>query len=51
MAKNEIGFYKVIVRPLYVAMNTFSKDAIKMCLENLDETIQEWDRILAESEK
>lgn len=46
MAKNEMGFFKVIVRPLYLAMNTFSKGVLKECLDNLDESIIEWDKIL-----
>lgn len=45
MAKNEIGFFKVIVRPLYFVMNKFSKGMLQECLENLDETILEWDKI------
>lgn len=45
MAKNEIGFIKVIVRPLYNALNIFNKGILQNCVDNIDETILEWDKI------
>ncbi|CAD8208983.1 unnamed protein product [Paramecium pentaurelia] len=45
MSKNEMGFIKVIVRPLYYQMNVFGKGAFQICVNNLDETILEWDKL------
>ncbi|CAD8199220.1 unnamed protein product [Paramecium octaurelia] len=45
MSKNEMGFIKVIVRPLYHQMNVFGKGAFQICVNNLDETILEWDKL------
>ncbi|CAK89274.1 unnamed protein product (macronuclear) [Paramecium tetraurelia] len=45
MSKNEIGFIKVIVRPLYHQMNQFGKGAFQVCVDNLDETTFEWEKV------
>ncbi|CAD8211408.1 unnamed protein product [Paramecium octaurelia] len=45
MSKNEIGFIKVIVRPLYHQLNLFGKGAFQECMDNLDETIFEWEKV------
>ncbi|CAK67167.1 unnamed protein product (macronuclear) [Paramecium tetraurelia] len=45
MSKNEIGFIKVIVRPLYHQLNLFGKGAFQDCVDNLDETIFEWEKV------
>lgn len=50
MAKQEIGFFKVIVRPIYALMNQFLKDGIKECVDNIDNTITQWEKILKEQQ-
>lgn len=39
MAKSEIGFLKVIVRPSYVLMSQFLDNALQHCIQNIDESI------------
>ncbi|CAD8127538.1 unnamed protein product [Paramecium sonneborni] len=51
MSKNEMGFIKVIVRPLYYQMNLFGKGAFQICVNNLDETIFEWEKVYQQEQK
>lgn len=39
MAKSEIGFLKVIVRPCYALLSEFLEDRLKHCMANIDDTI------------
>lgn len=39
MAKSEIGFLKVIVRPCYALLSEFMEDKLKHCIANIDDTI------------
>jgi predicted HAD superfamily phosphohydrolase YqeG len=48
-AKSEIGFLKVIVRPLHVTLSKFLNDGLRELVENLDETIIEWEKVLAKA--
>jgi hypothetical protein len=43
MAKSEIGFCKVIVRPLYAILSRALDNQLDECLKNIDETITEWE--------
>lgn len=45
MAKAEMGFFKVIVRPLYDLMNQLFQGRMEVCLKNLDDTIIQWEVI------
>jgi calcium/calmodulin-dependent 3',5'-cyclic nucleotide phosphodiesterase len=45
MAKAEMGFFKVIVRPLYDLMNQLFQGRMDVCLKNLDDTIIQWEVI------
>ncbi|CAD8115421.1 unnamed protein product [Paramecium primaurelia] len=43
LSKSEIGFYKFIVRPLYVSLSNFMDNQLQDRVDNIDETIIEWD--------
>jgi hypothetical protein len=45
MAKSEIGFCKVIVRPLYALLSWALEGGLQDCIDNIDETILEWDKL------
>ena len=40
-----MGFFKVIVRPLYDMMNQMIQGKLDQCIKNLDETIIEWEKV------
>lgn len=44
MAKGEIGFLQVIVKPLWETINRFTKGSFRRQVENMEETIAEWKR-------
>jgi len=46
MAKNEIGFMKFIVKPLWEALNSYLKDEIAVSVSNLVANVREWNNIL-----
>lgn len=48
MAKSEVGFMKVIVKPLYVMLNEFYQGKLDFCLENIEETTREWEKLTKE---
>ncbi|KAM3132153.1 hypothetical protein pb186bvf_015748 [Paramecium bursaria] len=50
MAKSEIGFLKVIVRPSYLLLSEFLDNRLQHCIQNIDETIQQWEKILKKQE-
>jgi hypothetical protein len=45
MAKGEMGFQKVIVRPLYDLMNQYLQGELEVCLRSLDDSIIQWEMI------
>ena len=45
MAKSDMGFFKVIVRPLYDLMNQFLGGTMQECIDNLDDTIIQWEKV------
>ncbi|CAK91630.1 unnamed protein product (macronuclear) [Paramecium tetraurelia] len=45
MAKSEMGFFKVIVRPLWFTLNTFFDGFLQQSITNLDNTIISWEKI------
>lgn len=49
MAKSEMGFLKFIVRPLYAATSYLLEDRLKKEVENLDESIIEWEKLHAKA--
>ncbi|CAD8122639.1 unnamed protein product [Paramecium sonneborni] len=51
MAKSEIGFLKVIVRPCYALLSEFIEDRLKHCISNIDDTIQYWEKIVKKGEE
>ncbi|CAD8121676.1 unnamed protein product [Paramecium sonneborni] len=51
MAKSEIGFLKVIVRPCYALLSEFMEDKLKHCISNIDDTIQYWEKIVKKGEE
>lgn len=40
-----MGFFKVIVRPLYVLLSSLFEGKLKFCINNIDVTINEWEKI------
>jgi hypothetical protein len=48
-AKSEIGFLKVIVRPLHVTLSKFLDDKLSSLIQNIDETIIEWEKVLSKA--
>ncbi|CAD8079707.1 unnamed protein product [Paramecium sonneborni] len=46
MAKSEIGFFTFIVRPLWTVMSKFLEDRLKDNIDNLDNTIIEWQKLM-----
>ncbi|CAD8196125.1 unnamed protein product [Paramecium pentaurelia] len=51
LAKSEIGFLKVIVRPCYALLSEFLEDRLKHCIGNIDDTIQYWEKIVKKGEE
>ena len=45
IAKQEIGFIKVIIRPLWVEVNNFMENSLKECLDNTDDNKSRWEKI------
>jgi hypothetical protein len=48
LAKSEMNFSKVIVRPLWVALNAFCSregDELEVSVTNLDNTIISWEKL------
>ncbi|CAD8103195.1 unnamed protein product [Paramecium sonneborni] len=45
LSKSEIGFYKFFVRPLYVSLSKFMDHQLQDRIDNIDETIIEWDQL------
>lgn len=51
LAKQEIGFIKVIIKPLYELANVYLLDALAPLIDNMDRSTEEWGKILEEFEK
>jgi hypothetical protein len=49
LSKSEIGFLKVIVRPLHVTLSKFLNDGLQELIENIDESIIEWEKKLSKA--
>lgn len=49
LSKSEIGFLKVIVRPLHVTLSKFLNDGLEELIENIDESIIEWEKKLSQA--
>ena len=45
LAKSEIGFIKVIVKPIFDTLDNFLKNDLKALVENLENNISEWQNI------
>lgn len=45
MAKQESGFFKFIVRPLWFSLSKFMEDKLQESVDNLDDTIIQWEII------
>ncbi|CAD8060747.1 unnamed protein product [Paramecium primaurelia] len=45
MAKNEMGFFKVIVRPLWASLNEFYDKQLQNVIDNVENTIINWEKI------
>ncbi|CAK69783.1 unnamed protein product (macronuclear) [Paramecium tetraurelia] len=45
MAKNEMGFFKVIVRPLWASLNEFYGKQLQNVIDNVENTIINWEKI------
>jgi hypothetical protein len=51
LAKQEIGFIKFIIKPLYELANAYCLDGLSHLIDNMDKATVEWGVILAEEEK
>lgn len=51
IAKQEIGFIKVIIRPLWFEVNNFMENTLKECVDNVDDNRNRWEAILEEEVK
>ena len=45
LAKNEMGFLKIIVKPLWEALNETVKQKLGEALENIERNIEQWNLI------
>lgn len=45
ISKNEAGFIKMIVRPLWETMNKFLNNQLSEPVANLDNSIEEWNKL------
>ena len=48
IAKQEIGFIKVIIRPLWFEVNNFMENTLKECVDYVDDNKSRWEAILEE---
>lgn len=46
IAKQEIGFIKFIIRPLWGEVNNFMENALQECVDNVDENKSRWEALL-----
>ena len=51
IAKQEIGFLKVIIRPLWVEVNNFMENTLKECIDNVDDNKIRWEALLEQELK
>lgn len=51
IAKNEANFIKMIVRPLWETMNKFLNNQLSEPVNNLDNSIQEWNKLQEQAQK
>jgi hypothetical protein len=45
IAKNEAGFIKMIVKPLWETMNKFLNNQLQEPVANLEQSILEWNKL------
>lgn len=51
IAKQEIGFIKVIIRPLWNEVNNFMENSLKECVELIDDNQKQWEKIMQDELK
>ena len=51
MAKNEIGFMKFVIKPLWEAVNAYTNKAMKIASEHVDLNIQDWEKKLKDAQE
>lgn len=51
IAKQEIGFIKVIIRPLWNEVNKFMENSLKECVELIDDNQKQWEKIMEDEAK
>ncbi len=49
MAKQEMQFVNVIIKPLWTVVNDFFNGELKECVENCQENIKKWDEVYKQS--
>lgn len=49
MAKNEFQFMQFVIKPLWVAFNDFTADAISVGVKNIENNIKRWEQIYKEA--
>lgn len=49
MAKNEIGFMKFVIKPLWETVNDYTSWAMKIASDHVDANIHEWEKRLKEA--
>lgn len=51
MAKNEIGFMKFVIKPLWETINDYTNGSMKIANIQVEKNIQDWERRLKEAEE
>jgi len=51
IAKNEAGFIKMIVKPLWETMNKFLNNQLQEPVANLEQSILEWNKLQEQAQK
>lgn len=51
MAKNEIGFMKFVIKPLWETVNDHTNWAMKIASDFVEQNIEEWDKKLKEAQE
>ena len=51
IAKNEAGFIKMIVTPLWETMNKFLNNQLQEPVANLEQSILEWNKLQEQAQK
>jgi hypothetical protein len=52
IAKQEIGFIKAIIKPIWEVMNNFMEGSLQICVDSVNNNSIEWEKVYeAEREK